>query len=102
MVALFIYSFLAGLFAAMGVPHFIKGITGQPHQTPFGTPSSAIINVLWGWVNFVVAIILLHFAHSRAHEVRAGSMFALGVLVMALLLAHAWSKHPDHNKPRSK
>ena len=32
MAALYIYSFLAGLFAANGVPHFVKGIAGA-HST---------------------------------------------------------------------
>jgi hypothetical protein len=90
MVALYIYSFLAGLFAADGVPHFIKGITGQKFQTPFGRSSSALVNVAWGWANFVVAGVLLHFAHPRAHEFRAASLFMLGFLIMALLLAHGW------------
>lgn len=98
MAGLYIYSFLAGLFAANGVPHFIKGITGREHQTPFGRPSSAIVNVVWGWVNLAVAVILLHFAHPRAHEYRAATLFAFGVLIMALLLAYTWSKHPEFNK----
>ncbi len=96
--ALYIYAFLAGLFAADGIPHFVRGITGHSHQTPFGNPSSAIVNVIWGWVNFVVAGILLHFAHPRVHEYRAAGMFALGVLIMSLLLAFAWSSHSEQNK----
>ena len=102
MAALYIYTFLAGLFAANGVPHFVKGISGQPHQTPFGRPSSAIVNVIWGWANFVIAGVLLHYAHPRVHEIRAAMLFALAVLIMSLLLAHAWSSHPEHNKPHAK
>ena len=96
--ALYIYSFLAGLFAADGVPHFVKGITGHSHQTPFGLSSSAMVNVIWGWANFVIAAILLYFAHPRAHEFRAGALFALAALIMSLLLAHAWSPRPEHKK----
>ena len=59
---LYVFSFLAGLLAANGVPHFIKGGLGQKHQTPFGKPSSAVVNVYWGWFNFVVAAIILHMA----------------------------------------
>jgi hypothetical protein len=51
---LYVYSFLAGLFGANGVPHFVKGITGQKHQTPFAKPSSAVVNVAWGWLNFAL------------------------------------------------
>jgi hypothetical protein len=99
LAALYIYSFLAGIFAANGVPHFVKGIVGEHHQTPFGRPSSAMVNVVFGWANFVIAGIFLHFAHPRAHEFRAASLFMLGVLIMALMLAHAWSHHPNNNKP---
>ena len=102
MAALYIYTFLAGLFTANGIPNFIKGITGQPHQTPFGHPSSAMVNVIWGWASLVVAGVLLHFAHPRAHEIRAAAVFAVAVLIMSLLLAHAWSIHPEHNKAREK
>jgi hypothetical protein len=102
MAALYIYTFLAGLFAADGVPHFIKGITGHSHQTPFGNPSSAIVNVIWGWANFVIAGILLHFAHPRAHELRAAGLFALAVLIMSLLLAQAWSSQSKKSKSHTK
>jgi hypothetical protein len=102
MAALYIYTFLAGLFAANGVPNFIKGVMGQSHQTPFGHPSSAMVNVVWGWASLVVAGVLLHFAHPRAHEIRAAALFAVAVLIMSLLLAHAWSAHPEHNTARLK
>jgi len=89
---LYVFSFLAGLFAANGVPHFIKGGTGQKHQTPFGKPSSAVINVCWGWINFVVAVIFLHFAHVRSHEYRAFTLFAIAALIMTIFNASVWSK----------
>jgi hypothetical protein len=31
---------LAGLVGTNGVPHFVKGITGEKHRTPFKNPSS--------------------------------------------------------------
>jgi hypothetical protein len=97
---LYVYSLLAGLIGANGVPHFIKGITGQKHQTPFGKGSSAAVNVVWGWVNFVVAGLLIYEAHPRAnhHELRAFGMLALGALITGVMLAIVWSNHPEHNK----
>lgn len=95
---LYVFSFLAGLFATNGTPHFIKGVMGQKHQTPFGKSSSAVINVGWGWINLVVVVILLHFGHVRAHEYRAFVLFALGSLCMGVLLAIVWTKHPEYNK----
>lgn len=95
---LYVYSFLAGLIGANGVPSFVKGIIGKKHQTPFGKSSSAVINVIWGWVNFVVAGFLVYYAHPRAHELRSFGLVAIGALVTGLLLAAVWSKHPEYNK----
>lgn len=95
---LYVYSFLAGLFAANGVPHFIKGVMGQKHQTPFGKSSTAVVNVTWGALNFIAAAILLHFGHIRSHEDRAFILLAVGGLVMSLFNASNWSKHPEYNK----
>lgn len=95
---LYVFSILAGLLAANGVPHFIKGVVGQKHQTPFGKASSAVVNICWGWINLVVAAIFLHFAHVRTHEYRAFAVFALSALIMSLFNADVWSKHPEYNK----
>jgi hypothetical protein len=95
---LYVFSFLAGLFAANGAPHFIKGVVGQKHQTPFGRTSSAIVNVCWGWINFVVAAIFFHFSHVRTHEYIALALFASGILLMSLFSAVVWSKHPEYNE----
>jgi hypothetical protein len=89
-------SFLSGLFAANGIPHFINGGLGQKHQTPFSKSSSAIVNVCWGWFNLVVAAFALHFAHMWAHEYRAIAFFAVGALVITLFNASIWSKRPSH------
>jgi hypothetical protein len=95
---IYVFSFLAGVFGANGVPHFVKGITGQKHQTPFGKGSSAVLNVAWGWLNFVIAILLLHFAHPRTHELRAFACLAVGALIMGVFSATVWSEHPEYNK----
>ena len=46
--------FVAGLFLANGVPHFVNGISGRKFQSPFASPptvgeSSALVNVIGGW-----------------------------------------------------
>jgi len=97
---LYVYSFLAGVIGANGVPHFIKGITGQKHQTPFGRPSSAMVNVAWGWVNFLVAALLIYWGDVHHHILRAFACVAVGALLIALLLAYTWSKHPEYNKAK--
>ena len=95
---LYVYSFVAGVLGANGLPHFVKGITGQKHQTPFGKGSSAVVNVLWGWANFVVAAGFLYHVDVHRHLIRAFGLVALGALLMALFNAVNWSKHPEYNK----
>jgi len=95
---LYVYSFIAGLLGANGVPHFVKGIVGEKYQTPFGNPSTAVVNVVWGWANFVVGVLFLYFAHTHAHRLRALIMVALGSLLMSLLLANNRPQRPAHNK----
>jgi len=56
--------FLAGVFLANGVPHFVNGISGRSFQSPFAKPpgvgeSSPVINVIWGMINFVIGYGLL-------------------------------------------
>ena len=83
--------FLSGLFGANGIPHFVKGITGQQHMTPFGKPSSAVVNVIWGVTNFLLATMFFYGAAGQDYEhmwaVVAG--FA-GVLFASVSLAMMW------------
>ena len=56
--------FVAGLFLANGVPHFVNGISGNKFQSPFAKPpgvgeSSTLVNVIWGLVNFVLGYALI-------------------------------------------
>lgn len=50
---------VVGLFATNAIPHFVRGITGRRHMTPFGSDSSAVLNVLWGSANAAVAGVAL-------------------------------------------
>jgi hypothetical protein len=95
---LYVYSLLAGLIGAYGVPFFIKGILGHEYRTPFGNPSSAIVNVAWGWVCFVVALAFLWFADVHPHLLRAGALVAIGALISALLVAQVASQNKSHKK----
>ncbi len=93
MLQLYLYSFIAGLFGANGVPHFIKGIMGEKFQTPFSKESSAVVNVIWGWLNFLIAGLLLFFGNIHPHLLRAFGLTAIGALLMACLLAYMWAKN---------
>ena len=61
---IYLLQFVAGLFLANGVPHFVQGISGNWFQTPFASPpgvgeSSPVVNVLWGFLNLAVGFALL-------------------------------------------
>lgn len=88
MVTLYIYSFIAGIFATFGVPHFVRGVTGERYNGIFSKSISAIENIVWGWVSFVIAAILLHFSHPWGHLYRAAGLFGIAVLITAVVLAY--------------
>lgn len=83
--------FFAGAFLANSVPHFVQGITGHEFQTPFAESSSAMLNVLWGFINLAIGYSIatalggLSFVFSRQI-----SMTALGIITMAIMLSYAF------------
>jgi hypothetical protein len=90
--------FLAGAFPANGVPHFVLGICGNKFQTPFATlrgvgESSALVNVIWGWFNFIVGGALLRVFFPPLPPPPAVSLATLlGVLTMAMWLSNHFGK----------
>jgi hypothetical protein len=90
--------FFAGVFLANGVPHFVQGICGNRFQTPFASPpgvgeSSATVNVVWGWVNFVIAGVLVRlFFPPLPPPAWDCAVMAIGVLAVALWLAGHFGK----------
>jgi hypothetical protein len=91
--------FLAGAFLANGMPHFVAGISGEKFQSPFASPpgkglSSPLVNVIWGFANFVVGYLLL-LTFTNAGEPRSyadlGAIGA-GVIVMGAMLASHFGK----------
>lgn len=56
--------FFGGAFLANCLPHLGNGISGRAFQSPFAKPpgvglSSSTVNVLWGFLNLVVAYLLI-------------------------------------------
>jgi hypothetical protein len=97
--------FFAGIFASNAIPHFVCGVTGRPFQSPFAKPpgqglSSSKVNVAWGFLNMVVAWLLL--AQVGSFQWRAAShivAFGLGLLLMGLGAAHQFGKFHGGNAP---
>ena len=90
----FLGYFLSGVFLVNGVPHFVKGVTGQRHMTPFARSSSAPVNVAWGATNFALGYALLRrtAVHAAAGEPTPRALaVGLGGLVTAVGLAAFWS-----------
>jgi hypothetical protein len=90
--------FFGGAFLVNAVPHFVNGVSGRPFQSPFAHPpgeglSSALVNVLWGSLNFVIAYLLLvkvgTFELKRwPHVIHV----AFGGILMAIMLARAFGR----------
>ena len=94
-----------GAFLANAVPHFVAGISGRPFQSPFAKPpgeglSSSTVNVLWGFVNLVVAYLLI--LRVGAFDPRAADQIlslGLGVLLMGLMAARLFGRFHGGNAP---
>lgn len=90
--------FVGGAVLANGVPHFVAGVMGQPFQSPFAKPpgkglSSSLVNVAWGFLNFVIAYLLI--VRVGAFDIRAidqAGAAGLGVLLMGLLSARLFGR----------
>lgn len=92
---------IGAVLVTNGVPHFVQGITGQRHMTPFEVRSSPVVNVLWGMLNIGPGLWLVHRAGAFNRSVIVAA--ALGVIVTAVGLAWFWSRDdrrlPWHGSP---
>jgi hypothetical protein len=91
----YLLEFLGGAFLVNSVPHFVHGVSGAPFQSPFAKPpgvgeSSPVVNVLWGFVNFVAGVLLLHYFRPRGWTgwIAVGA----GALLLSLQLATHFGK----------
>lgn len=91
----FLQAFFAGMFLANGVPHFVKGIMGQTHMTPFKRVSDSYTNVVWGFINFALSAFILGFSESGFVNLPYGMnfwVFFLGAFLMSMMDAQLFSK----------
>jgi len=92
--------FIAGLVGANGAPHFVKGIIGEKHKTPFKNPSSPVANILWGAANLYLAAWLFKLGLVYNVGFAPASVSVLvGILIISIFNSVLWS-HDD--KARGK
>lgn len=99
--------FFGGVFFTNALPHFISGLMGQPFQTPFAKPSgkglsSSTVNVLWGFLNLVLAYMLLcRVGNFDLHATDQIIAVGLGVLLFGTSTARIFGRFHGGNEPVS-
>jgi hypothetical protein len=106
MTWLILLSYVVGGAAfANAVPHFVSGIMGKAHQTPFAKPpgeglSSSTVNVLWGFFNIVIGYLLVcRVGDFRLNDTGDVAAFGVGALLLALFLARQHGRFNGGNAP---
>jgi len=90
--------FLAGVFFANFVPHFVSGVLGRTFPTPFASPpfrglSSSRVNVLYGLCNLGVAyVLLLRVGDFEPRDALHAGAFGLGFAAMSLLITRSLAR----------
>jgi len=94
---IYLACFAGGAFLVNGIPHFVAGLSGRKFHSPFAKPavkglSSAVVNVIWGFVNFIIAYALLKWAGAFDFAFNLKTLL-IGVagLITALILASIFS-----------
>lgn len=83
--------FFGGAALLNAVPHLVSGVMGRRFPSPFARPSgkgmsSAVVNVLWGFANLVIAYLLLcRVGRFDLNDIGDLVAFALGLLVIGLM-----------------
>ena len=94
----YIAYFFGGAFLINAVPHFVNGVTGHPFPTPFASPpgqgqSPAMVNVLWGTFNFIIAYLLIgRVGAFQLGKTRDVLLVGLGGFLIALMLSVAFGR----------
>lgn len=88
----FLAQFFAGAFLVNSIPHITSGLLGMPFPTPFAKPpgkgsSSPSVNFLWGSLNLLLGLVLLHQAPFRFGLNVPCAVFFAGFFILGVLLA---------------
>jgi hypothetical protein len=99
--------FFGGLFLANAIPHYVSGLMGRAFQSPFAKPrgegySTSVTNVLWGFLNLIVAYYLLvrvgDFDPRNDAQVAATG---LGMLLISLFAGRHFGRFNGGNAGKS-
>jgi hypothetical protein len=80
-----ILDFLAGVFGANGVPHFVKGITKETYPCVLG--NSPVPNLIAGWASIVIAAVFAGYADREHYALPVMLAGAVGALLIGLFHA---------------
>lgn len=80
-----VFTFLGGLFAANGFPHFARGITRQRYPCVAG--NGPVPNLIMGWAGLVIAAVFFCFSHADRCPGWSFGATAAGVLLAGLFHA---------------
>lgn len=98
--------FFAGAFFTNAIPHLVSGVMGRVFQTPFAKPpgvgpSSARVNVYWGFAHLVLGYALSFGVgdfNPRSPHILA---FGLGGLLIACHTAGHFGRFHGGNQPEN-
>jgi len=97
--------FFGGVTLTNAIPHFVSGVMGRPFQSPFAKPpgqglSSSTVNVLWGFLNAVIAYgLIFRIGDFDMRSTEPVAAAGLGALLMGLMLARTFGRFHGGNLP---
>jgi len=92
---------VAGVLLFNAIPHLVQGICGKQHMTPLSRKSSALVNVIWGWINLLAGALVAHLSLCQGWGAGAWAGFCAGGIGVSVYLAVLWS-NPDARLPWHK
>jgi hypothetical protein len=89
--------FFAGALLCNAIPHLAAGVRGEPFPSPFAKPpgkgdSSPLVNVLWGSLNLLIAVVLLSHCPFITGFNLDFAVLCVGFLVSGIFLAIHFGK----------
>jgi len=93
-----ICSILSGICFFNAIPHLVQGICGKKHMTPLSPQSSALVNVIWGWINIICGLFFLLWSQCYTWQTIHWILFCLGAIGISIFLAIFWS-NPNARLP---